>query len=332
MIASLTELALAIEGVELERAELAVSPEFRRVTTTVHLRGGGYEGRGEDVIYLAELHERVAVPDVAGRWTLDSFSESLDGFRFFEGTPDDQAGIDYRRWAWESAALDLALSQAGTSLGDVVGRSPRPVTYVVSTRVTKVEPLLEVYPSMRFKLDPGPDWSDETIDRLAELGCVDTADFKGVYRGSFGQPPDPRLYRRIAEAFPKAWLEDPSLNDETDEVLRPHRDRVTWDAPIHSLADAEALPFPPKCLNVKPSRFGTVRRLFEFYEWCEQRGVSMYGGGQFELGVGRTQIQALASLFHPEMPNDVAPAEFNQPDVPRGVQPSPLPPPRAFGA
>jgi hypothetical protein len=205
------------------------------------------------------------------------------------------------------------------------------VTYVISTRVTNVEPLLGVYPDARFKLDPDPDWGDETIDRLAELDRVDTADFKGVYRGSFGQPPNPELYRRIAEAFPNAWLEDPGLDDATDEVLRPHRGRVTWDAPIHSVADAEALPFPPRCLNVKPSRFGTVDRLFSFYEWCEARGIGLYGGGQFELGVGRAQIQELASLFHPDMPNDVAPSEFNQAEIPRGVTPSPLPPPRAFG-
>jgi hypothetical protein len=298
----------------------------------VQLRGGGAEGLGEDVTYLAELHDDVPVPDVAGRWTLASFSESLDGFRFFETEAEDSAARDYRRWAWESAALDLALSQAGLTLGDAVGRVPRPLTYVVSTRVTKVERVLELYPGMRFKLDPGADWSDETIDRLAELGCVDTADFKGVYRGSFGQPPDPVLYRRIAEAFPEAWLEDPGLDDATDEVLRLHRDRVTWDAPIHSVADAEALPFPPRCLNVKPSRFGTVQRLFEFYEWCGERGVALYGGGQFELGIGRAQIQEFASLFHPDMPNDVAPAAFNQPEVPHDVQPPPLPPPRAFGA
>jgi hypothetical protein len=72
--------------------------------------------------------------------------------------------------------------------------------------------------------------------------------------------------------------------------------------------------------------------LFEFYEWCVRGDVAMYGGGQFELGIGRIQIQELASLFHPEMPNDVAPGEFNMPELPRGVQPSPLPPPRAFGA
>lgn len=332
MIDELSGLALEIDGVELGRNELQVTPEFRRVTTVVQLRGGGEEGRGEDVTYLADLHENVPVPEVAGRWTLDSFSDGLDAFRFFADLPEDNAAQDYRRWAWESAALDLALRQAGTNLADLLGRERGPVTYVVSTRVTKVEAVLKAYPQARFKLDPGSDWTDETIDRLAELGCVDTADFKGVYRGSFGQPPDPRLYRRIAEAFPQAWLEDPGLDAETDEVLRPHRDRITWDAPIHSAADAEALPFPPRCLNVKPSRFGTVRRLFEFYEWCEQRGVALYGGGQFELGIGRLQIQELASIFHPDMPNDVAPAEFNQPEVPHGVQPSPLPPSDAFGA
>jgi len=57
----------------------------------------------------------------------------------------------------------------------------------------------------------------------------------------------------------------------------------------------------------------------------------MYGGGQFELGIGRVQIQELASLFHAEMPNDVAPAAFNAPEIPQGVQEPPLPPPQAFG-
>jgi hypothetical protein len=323
---------LEIEDVWLERLELAVSPEWTRATTVVHLRGGGAEGVGEDVTYQPELHDRPPAPVVAGRWTLESFSAHLDGFDFFEGAPEDPAARDYRRWGWESAALDLALNQAGESLADAVEREARPVTYVVSTRAANVLPLLERFPWLRFKLDPDPEWADEFIDRLAELARLDTADFKGVFRGSFGQLPDARVYRRIAEAFPDAWLEDPGLNDETDEVLRPYRDRVTWDAPIHSVADAESLPFPPKCLNVKPSRFGTLRRLFDFYAWCESRGVRMYGGGQFELGPGRAQIQYLASVFHPDMPNDVAPSVFNAADVPDDVPSSPLEPPRTFGA
>ena len=332
MLKTLLELPLAIEGVELERQELAVSPEFRRVTTTVRLRGGGEEGLGEDVTYQDDLHERFPLPSVAGEWTIDSFSQSLDGFAFFgDDHLPDHAARDYRRWAWESAALDLALRQAGTTLADVTGRARSTVTYVVSTRVTNVPLVLELYPAARFKLDPSTEWDDDTIDRLTGLGVVDTADFKGVYRGDFGQPPNPALYTRIAEAFPGAWLEDPGIDAETDRVLLPHRPRVTWDAPIHSVADVLALPFPPRCLNVKPSRFGTVRRLFEFYEWCLANDVSMYGGGQFELGIGRVQIQELASLFHADMPNDVAPAAFNAPELPKDAQESPLPPPQAFG-
>ena len=86
------------------------------------------------------------------------------------------------------------------------------------------------------------------------------------------------------------------------------------------------LPYPPRCLNSKPSRFGTVRRLFDFYDRCEERGIALYGGGQFELGPGRGQIQHLASLFHPDGPNDVAPSEYNFAPV-EGLPRSPLPPP-----
>src|SRR6266849_6649350 len=152
---------LEIEDVRLERLELAVSPEWTRATTVVHLRGGGVEGVGEDVTYQPELHDRVPAPDVVGSWTLDSFSGQLDDFDFFEDAPEDSAARDYRRWAWESAALDLALNQAGVSLAETLGREARPVTYVVSTRAVNVLPLRERFPGLRFKLDPDPRWSDE---------------------------------------------------------------------------------------------------------------------------------------------------------------------------
>src|SRR5262249_52794253 len=152
-------LAVVVEGVAFERHELAVSPEFQRVTTTVHLQGGGREGLGEDVTYLANLHDDYPVPEVVGDWTLDSFSDSLDGFRFFQLEPQDGAAHAYRRWAWESAALDLALAQAGTGLAELLGRERSPVTYVVSTRVDRVWPLLELEPDTRFKLDPTGEWA-----------------------------------------------------------------------------------------------------------------------------------------------------------------------------
>ena len=91
----------------------------------------------------------------------------------------------------------------------------------------------------------------------------------------------------MIEAFPDAWLEDPALTPETEPVLEPHADRVTWDAIIHSVEDIEALRWPPRTVNVKPSRFGTIERLFATYEYCERNGIGAYGGGQWELSVGR---------------------------------------------
>ena len=131
---------------------------------------------------------------------------------------------------------------------------------------------------------------------------------------------------KLADAFPDAWIEDPALTDETDRVLEPHRDRITWDAPIHSVADIDALPFPPRMVNIKPSRFGRLRELFDAYDYCDEHGIGAYGGGQFELGVGRGHIQYLASLFHPDTPNDVAPGDYNAPEPPPGLPTSPLEP------
>ncbi|MDQ5819969.1 MAG: hypothetical protein M3540_00815, partial [Actinomycetota bacterium] len=134
------------------------------------------------------------------------------------------------------------------------------------------------------------------------------------------------LYALVAEGFPDAWIEDPALTPETDPVLEPHRDRITWDAIIHSVADIEGLPFPPRMINVKPSRFGTLEGLFAAFDHCAERGIETYGGGQFELGPGRGHIQCLASLFSPDTPNDVAPSGFNVGEPRAGLPASPLEP------
>ncbi len=79
-------------------------------------------------------------------------------------------------------------------------------------------------------------------------------------------------------------------------------------------------------VNIKPSRLGGLRSLLDAYDYCAERGIGNYGGGQFELGVGRGQNQYLASIFHADAPNDVAPTGFNLPDPPLGLPSSPLAP------
>jgi hypothetical protein len=71
--------------------------------------------------------------------------------------------------------------------------------------------------------------------------------------------------------------------------------------------------------------------LLECIEHCEANAIRMYGGGQFELGVGRSHIQVLASLFYSDGPNDVAPKEYNLLGPRTGLPRSPLPPPERPG-
>jgi L-alanine-DL-glutamate epimerase-like enolase superfamily enzyme len=346
----LADLPLTVESYALEPLVLDVSSGFRRQTTVIRLQGGGEEGIGEDVVYDGEDQDalQAAGPylDLAsgGETTLGELCERFDALDLFPVEPvRGEVSRLYRRWAFHSAALDLALRQADKSLHELVGRTPRPVMFVNSRRlaeedgtasIAEVERLLERYPTLRFKLDPTPAWDDALIAALAATGAVDSADFKGLYRGTVvDNPADPALYRRVAEGFPGAWLEDPDLSAPgIDEVLAPHRDRITWDAPIHSIADIEALPFAPKIVNVKPSRFGGLARLCAGYDYCAEHGIGAYGGGQFELGPGRGQAQYLAALFHPDTPNDLAPGGYNLTDPPDDLPASPLTPrPSATG-
>ena len=319
----LESLALHVDSLRLELQELEIPGRFRRATSLVVLEGSGKSGCGEDVNYVADEQDRFvregAGLDLRGDYTLSTFSRRLDEVNLFPTPLEYDAAADYRRWAFESAALDLALRQAGSSLHQALGRTPAAVTFAVSMQleseeaVTEFQAIRERHSGMHFKLDPTPSWSATRFDSLASMDVVDVLDLKGAYKGTpVDNPPDPALYRRVAEAFPDAWIEDPAWTAKTAAVLEPHRARITWDAPIHSVADMQAMPVAARTMNMKPSRFGTLQRLFAAYAYCEENGIGMYGGGQFELGVGRGQIQCLASLFHPSTCNDVSPVAYHQ--------------------
>ncbi|HYQ13763.1 MAG TPA: hypothetical protein VEP94_10020 [Solirubrobacterales bacterium] len=334
-------LPVKVESYELENNDREYSPEFTRGSTIIHLKGAGEEGIGEDVVYdvLDHIAHRDGGPvhDLSGPSTLGELCALFGALDLFPGAaPVRETSRHYRRWAFESAALDLALRQAGVPLWKVVDRELSPLYFVCSTRLTTFgeeggstpDPVvrrLERYPTLRFKLDPENDWDEDLIGELSEIANVDILDLKGLYRGTpVDVETDPVLYRNVSSAFPDAYLEDPDINDETRPVL--DMDRVTWDAPLESLADIERLEHKPPAINSKPSRFGSLEELMSVYEYCDREEIAVYGGGQGELGVGRQQIQYLASLFHPETPNDVAPSGYNDPSVPDGLATSPLEP------
>jgi len=338
--ARLAGLGLQVERYRTERRELDVSSGFRRVTTEIVLGGGGLEGRGEDVTYAAEDHDDYPADlPLAGEWTLDSLSRHLGGLDLFPGRrPQQESFRDYRRWGFESAALDLALRQARLNLGEALGRPYAPVRFALSTRLD-IKPWLAVDPRLEFKLDPTPEWDAGLMTDIAATGRVRVLDFKAFYEGSpVDNPPDPVQYRLVSETFPDAVLEDPALDGAAREALRGQEARFSFDAPIHSWEDVEAVAARvaagcgPECdqfvlrqLNIKPSRFGSLRALLDCVGRAQAAGMVLYGGGQFELGIGRDQIQALASLLYADTPNDVAPREYHG-DARAGVPASPLRP------
>jgi len=329
--ASLGDLELVVEEMRTERRSVDVSSQFTRVTTTVVFAGTGAEGRGEDVTYNAEDHDWFPDVPATGSTTLGAFSASLEDVRLFDGEPKMGASAQYRRWALESAALDLALRQNDLSLGAALGRDYAPVRFVVSTRGDAFA-WLAAAPDLELKLDPENEWERPFMERVAATGRVRVLDLKAYYVGTaVDVEPDPELYRNVVELFPDVVIEDASLDGECGEVLRGEERRLSFDAPIHSVADVQALSVEPGWMNIKPSRFGSVARVLECIDHCDANAIQMYGGGQFELGVGRRHIQVLASLFYAGGPNDVAPSEYNSGGPRAGLPQSPLPPPAAVG-
>lgn len=341
----LLSLPISVDDVAYSRHESATSSGFDRVTTEVRLLGRDDAGRGEDLSYEPADHERLgrdppALPvDFEGR--LSGYLGALEEVDLTPHDPDRASLRRFRRWAVESAAIDLALRQAGTDLAERLDRRHRPVRFVASTRlgdppaVDRLRAYRRADPNVAFKLDPTPAWTSDLIEAVAELGGVAILDLKGRYGDEeVGQPPDAERYGRLLEAFPEAIVEDPAVTEATRSIVADAADRIAWDAPISAVDDVPEQPISPAWLNVKPSRIGGLQSLFDVYEYCRTNDIGMYGGGQFELGAGRSQIQALASLWHPDAPNDVAPRAYNRPTVPDDLPTSPLPSPdrvRGFG-
>jgi hypothetical protein len=322
------DLPLEIEGYALSTLEAPPVGEFERRTTLIEISGGGFTGAGEDITPLADTDDPFPTTEpyleLAGSWTLGSFLDhlaTLDQWRL-KPAPWEMA-VRWRNWTFESAALDLALQQAGLSLAAALEREPQPLTFVNSLGLgdpPSADVILRriaAYPTIGFKLDVAPSWTPEICAALAETGMVRTIDFKGRYGL---EVPDPEalgvMYDRVLEAFgDDVLLEDP----HEEHAARLPQERVSYDAPI-----ARATDITTRTINVKPLRIGSLRALLEIYEHCAQAGVTMYGGGMGELGIARGQIELLASLFHPDTPNDVAPSDFNLADPPAGLPASPL--------
>ncbi len=280
------DLPLKVESYRLEGLEIQASHDFSRRTTVIRLEGGGHEGLGEDVTYSGEDHaalqEAGPVLPLAGTHTLDGFSRLLDSLELFPSGASRQVFQDYRRWAYESAALDLALRQADLGLGEALGREAQPVTFVVSLRIEQpprpdpVPLLLERYPGLRFKLDP-----TDGVGRGARGGA--RRDGRRRHRRPEGRlQGDARRPGRRPRSLPHGRG---GLPRRLDRGPRPERARrIPCSRPTatgspgtrRSTRSPTSRPSPSRRrrLNFKPSRFGSVGRLLDGYDHCAEQGIA----------------------------------------------------------
>ena len=187
--------------------------------------------------------------------------------------PEWDVARRWRNWAFESAALDLALNQAGRALHEVLGREPRPVRFVNS---------LGLGEPPTFDADPraGSSATRPALQARRHAGVDAGADRRGgrdaapsrssTSRASTGSrcgelPALLAMYERVIAAFPDALLEDAHDLPEVAELLAPEAHRISYDAPIHTVADIDATPLTPRALNIKPCRVGDLRSLLDVY-------------------------------------------------------------------
>ncbi|HZP42295.1 MAG TPA: hypothetical protein VFD84_12415 [Candidatus Binatia bacterium] len=295
---ALSALPLVVEDARVETGAAALPdyPGGRRPTATVTLAGADARGRGEHVAWTDAAHAglRDAIARLAprGRTRVGAWTRAMRA----------RTAEPHARAALEAAAIDLALRQAGTNLFRLAGRPPRPVRWVASfdrrdDPLSEARRLLAAAPGTELKIDADAAWEDGVWRALAATGAVAVLDWKGA--GTVA------AHERAHAVLPDALHEDPRPG--AVPWSPGFRARLAADAAVLAAADVARLVPRPAAVNLKPARLGGVFELLATAAACDAAGIAVYVGGMWEVGVGRTQLHALAALLAPDGPNDVAP-------------------------
>ena len=239
----------------------------------------------------------------------------------------------WRRWAFESAALDLALQQAGRPLHEVLGREPRPLGFVNSLGLgdpPTFDPIrrrLELHPGLRFKLDVTPAWTPGLIEEVAATGAVEIVDFKGHYGLELGELTELlAMYERVIAALPRGAARGRARPAGGDGAARgrgaphllrrpdPRGGRSRRDAAPAARRQHQALPRRRRCARCSRS----TRRS----SGARPDHVRAAGWASSTSAAARSSC---SPRFPPDGPNDIAPSGYNLEAPAADLPPSPLP-------
>ena len=246
---------------------------YEAANVLVTLRGGGFEGAGEDPAPVAEQRDAYVAAgsylDLAGSWTLGSFAahlQTVDQWRTLAGGVGDGralAQLVLRVGGAGSARSSRRVSRcggarAGAAAADVreLARARRPAVGGHDPAADRALPDGRLQARRRGAVDAGdrrgagaaPGWSGRSTSRAATAW----------------RSPTTRRWRRCTRssstAFPEALFEDP--HEDFEHLIPP--DRLSFDAPIARAADVTT-----GTINVKPMRIGSLEPLLELYAHCD---------------------------------------------------------------
>ena len=275
---------------------------------------------------------------LAGEWTLGALLRPPRR----RSTSGRAAGVGrlralWRNWAFESAALDLALRQAGRPLHEVLGREPRPLRFVNSLGLgeppsTDTDPPPARPPSRRCassstpprpgrsrsaRTSPPPARSRSSTSRASTGWRSRTSEALARHvraRGRDVPGRDPRGPARPARGRRARSRRTPTASPTTRRSpgRRPRHDAGQPDP----RRQHQAVPHRRACARCSRSTRAARRD-----------GLLMYGGGMGELGVGaRADPAARVDLPPRRAERRGAERVQRRPDPPEGLPTSPLPP------
>ena len=284
----LAELPIEIESYELEDRDREYG-DFTRPSTIVHLRGGGQEGVGEDVVYdvLDHIAHRDAGPvlDLTGPGTLGELCELLGELDLFPGAPPDARalaplpplGVRVGRAGPRAAPGRAPAARGGGArpeaadlrLLDPAGRDRRGRAAVddrAGPQAARQVPDAALQARPRERLGRRADRGAE-----ADRGRSTCSTSRACTRA-----------RRSTSTPTRSCTGGSPTHSRTPTSRTPTSTRrrrrcwsrtptaITWDAPLHSLADV--VERNSKAINSKPSRFGSLRELIVRLRALRARG------------------------------------------------------------
>ena len=252
---------------------------------------------------------------LAGSYSLGELCGRVGGLDLFPDLP--YATFEaLRRWAFEPPRSTSRC--AGASRSVAVSRDPRPVDVrrLHAARAPagpRAGSRCSIATGPRFKLDPTNTGANDLM-ASSSRPARSTRLTQGPLPGTpVDEQTDPVLYRGVRpRRFPKPGSRIPTS---------PTRPPPSWSPTVtaspgtrRSIRSPTSRPSrSPKMVNIKPSRFGALRASVRGLRLLRARGHRRLRRRAMGARLGRGHIQYLASLFHPDTPNDMAPTGTTSP-------------------